>query len=72
MMKSIISSHEAPMEQVIQRMKDVINCGMLVQERQIVNTVVERYMLGDLNYYVTRVNGIIVTFELYHVYCFKF
>lgn len=71
-MKSIISSHEAPKNQVLQRMNDVIDAGTLVEESVIGNTIVMRYVLGDYNYYITYVNGVIVTFELFNVYCFKF
>lgn len=71
-MKSIISDIVAPKEQVLQRISDVIECGILVEEAVCGNTTIRRYVLGEYNYYITLVHGELVAFEFVGVYCFKF
>ena len=71
-MKSIISNHEATKEEILKRVDDVVLCGDLVDfvnNGSVTNAV---YVLGDYKYNITFVNGIVLTFELENVYCFKF
>lgn len=71
-MKSIISSHKASEEEVLSRVNDVINCGTLISKLEKRGVTIERYEFGSLVYYVTYVHGVLVSFELAGIYCFKF
>ena len=71
-MKSIISNHEARKEEVLQRIDDVVLSGDLVDFVNVGSVTIAVYVLGNYKYNITFVNGIVLTFELENVYCFKF
>ena len=71
-MKSIISSHEATKEEVLQWVNDVITCGTLTRKLDICGLTIERYEFGGSAYYATYVHSVLVSFELAGIYCFKF
>ena len=71
-MKSIISNHEVPKEEVLQRIDFVVLHGDLVNFVQVGSSTIAVYVLGDNKYNITFVNGSVLTFELENIYCFKF
>lgn len=71
-MKSVISSHEAPKEEVLKRVKGVILCGDMYEFVKIGSVKIFVYILGDYKYNITYINNSVLTFELDNVYCFKF
>lgn len=71
-MKSINSQHTATREQIIIRTDDVENCGTLLKEVWIGSTMIKKISFGRLIYIITYLCGVVVSFELENVYCFKF
>lgn len=70
-MKSIISCHTATKKEILTRVTDVINCGILVKFEKIGNTRILKYELGGcLPYIITFVSDKVVSFELENVYLF--
>ena len=67
-MKSVISSHEARKEEVLQRIDDVFLFGTLVDFVQVGSLTIGVYVLGDNKYNITFVNGSVLTFELENIY----
>lgn len=70
-MKSIISNHTATKNEILTRMTDVINCGVLVKTDKMGNTRILKYELGGkLTYFITFLHDKVVSFELENVYLF--
>lgn len=70
-MKSIISGHTATRKEVLTRITDVINCGVLVKFEKMGNTRILKYELGrNLTYIITFVHDKVVSIELENVYLF--
>ena len=70
-MKSIISSHTATRKEILKRVTDVINYGVLVKYEKMSNTRILKYVLaGSLPYIITFVADKVVSFELEDVYLF--
>ena len=70
-MKSIISGHTATRKEVLTRITDIINCGVLVKFEKMGNTRILKYELGrNLTYIITFVHDKVVSIELENVYLF--
>mgnify|MGYP004460476937 CR=1 FL=1 len=70
-MKSIISCHTATKKEILTRVTDVINCGVLVKFEKMGNTRILKYELaGSLPYIITFVSDKVVSLELENVYLF--
>lgn len=70
-MKSIVSSHTATRKEILKRVTDVINCGVLVKYEKMSNTRILKYELaGSIHYIITFVSDKVVAFELEGVYVF--
>ena len=71
-MKSIISNHEAPKEEVLRRIHFVVLHGDLNYYVEIGSLRIVTCVLGDNKYNISYLNESVLTFELENVYCFKF
>ena len=70
-MKSIISCHTATKKEILTRVTDVINCGVLVKFEKMGNTRILKYELaGSLPYIITFASDKVVSLELENVYLF--
>ena len=71
-MKSLISNHETPKEAILQRIDTVTSSAYLSEIIEMGCLEVMVYLLGNLKYNITYINGSVLTFELENIYCFKF
>ena len=71
-MKSVISNHEAPKEAVLKRIDTVTSSAYLSEIVEMGCLEIMVYLMGNLKYNITYINGSVLTFELENIYCFKF
>lgn len=70
-MKSIISCHTATKKEILKKVTDVINCGVLVKYEKMSSTRILKYEFGGSTpYIITFVHDKIVAFELEDIYVF--
>lgn len=71
-MKSVISNHEATLNEVTTQIENVISVGVQRAKVVVGHTKIQEFRYGRSIYIITSINDSIVSFECENVYCFKF